>query len=95
MSILIDPYDPRGPKAVALATQALAAGWPSMRAFYVPSRSDTTRVYVTTRRVCTCPAFTWAERRGVTEGDFGATRRCYHALAIELMDQVAYERAAF
>lgn len=93
MSILIDPHDPRGPKAVALATQALVAGWPSLRAFYMPSRSDPTRVYTTTRAFCTCPAFTYADRRAAAEGRF--THRCYHALAVELLDQVANETAAF
>lgn len=83
--ILIDPHDPRGPKAVKLATQALTAGWPSMRAFFMPSASDPAMVYVTTRFSCECKDFHFR----------GPIRRCYHAIAVELIEQARDEVAAF
>jgi hypothetical protein len=91
--ILIDPHDPRGPRAVALAAQALTAGWPSISAYFMPSASKPSVLYTTTRLFCTCLAFTFAERRAQAERR--ATHRCYHALAAELVDQVRGERAAF
>ena len=93
LSIVLPAHDPRGPKAVRLATQARSAGWPHVNAYFVPSASNSRLVYVTTRVFCTCPAFTYADRRAVRDGV--PTHRCYHSLAVEMLDQLASEVAAF
>jgi hypothetical protein len=50
-------------------------------------------VYVTRRAYCSCPAFTYDDRRAAAEGH--ATRSCYHSLAARLLDELAGEVAAF
>lgn len=68
--------DPRGPKAVALATDA--GQWIKCtdrygnKAYGIPS-SQPNRYYLTTRESCTCPAF-----------EFGRGRDCKHIVAVRL-----------
>ena len=85
MAILIDPLDPRGPRAVALAAQLLSSTdrVVTLRGYLMPSASDPRRSYVTTAGSCQCAD---SRYRG---GD------CYHSLAAALLDQVANEKAAF
>jgi hypothetical protein len=85
LTILIDPHDPRAAKAVALATQALIADWPHIRAYWMPSSSDPSKVYLATRVSCECADYRFR----------GRIRRCYHALAAELVDQARDDTAAF
>jgi predicted nucleic acid-binding Zn finger protein len=73
--VLITDTDPRGPKAVALATDA--GQWLKCRArdgrkaYGVPS-SEPGRYYLTTRQHCTCPDFS---KRALP---------CKHILAVQL-----------
>lgn len=85
VSILIDPSDARGPKAVALAAQMLASRdrVHTLRGYRMPSSSDPRRSYVTTATSCQCADFRY---RG---------RDCYHALAAQLLNELADEAAAF
>jgi SWIM zinc finger len=67
--------DPRGPKAVALATDAgqwLKCRAPSGQKYYGIPSSTADRYYLTTQQTCTCPDF---ERRGLP---------CKHILAVRL-----------
>jgi hypothetical protein len=83
VAILVDALDSRGPKAVALAAQMLASARPSVRGYRMPSSSDPRRSYVTTATSCQCADFRY---RG---------RDCYHALAAQLLDEMADAKAAF
>jgi hypothetical protein len=84
VAILVDPLDARGPKAVALAAQMLASGGAaSIRGYRMPSSSDPRRAYVTTATSCQCADFRY---RG---------RDCYHALAAQMLDELADAAAAF
>jgi hypothetical protein len=75
--VLITENDPRGPKAVALATDA--GQWLKCRArdgrkaYGVPS-SEAGRYYLVTRGHCTCPDFS---KRGFIQP-------CKHMLAVQL-----------
>lgn len=77
--VLIDKNDTRGPKAVALATDA--GQWLKCRtrdgrkAYGVPS-STPGRYYLVTRTTCECP-------------DFARGHRCKHVLAVEMHCQLA------
>lgn len=75
-SVILPKNDPRGPKAVALATDA--GQWIKCtdklgrKAYGVPS-SEPGRYYLVTRESCTCPAF-----------EFGRGRDCKHIVAVRL-----------
>jgi hypothetical protein len=85
VSILIDPHDSRGARAIRLATQAMIAGWPRLNAYWMPSSRAVGKVYLATRVSCECPDFRYR----------GRIRRCFHSLAVELLDELANEKAAF
>jgi hypothetical protein len=85
VAIFIDAHDPRGAKAIRLATQAITAGWPHQRAYWMPSSSNPTRVYLATRVSCECADFRFR----------GHLRPCHHSLAVELLCAAADEVAAF
>jgi hypothetical protein len=57
-SVLLPATDPRGPKAVAIATDA--GQWAKCKtrdghkAYGIPSSKDANRYYFTTRHTCTC-----------------------------------------
>jgi len=86
MAILVSATDPRGPKAVALATGA--GQWlkcktrDGRKAYGVPA-SKPNVYYLTTRRSCTCPDF-----------EFGRGRDCKHVLAVQLHCELIAEQAA-
>lgn len=75
-TIVLPAIDPRGAKAVALATDA--GQWLKCRtrdgrkAYGVPS-SEPNRYYLTTRTNCTCPAY-----------EYGYGKECKHILAVQL-----------
>ena len=82
MAILVDRNDPRGGAAVTLALQADT--WQVVgSAWRIPSRSRAGASYVVTTETCQC-----------ADSRFN-TRPCAHRLAVQLVQQLADERAAF
>jgi len=85
MAILVSATDPRGPKAVALATNAgqwLRCRRRDGRKAYGIQGSDGV-YYLTTRSSCTCKDF-----------EYGHGRACKHMLAVELHCELMAEQAA-
>lgn len=83
--LMINKNDPRGAKAVALATDA--GQWIKCRtkdgrkAYGVPSSSEPNRYYLTGRSFCTCPAR--MRRPGLD---------CKHMLAVQLHCELVREQ---
>src|SRR5215471_8336256 len=84
-TVLLPATDPRGPKAVEIATDAgqwLRCRTKDGRKYYGIKGSDNA-YHLTTRSSCTCKAF-----------EFGRGRDCKHVLAVELHCRLMAEQAA-
>ena len=84
MAVLVNSTDPRGPKAVAIATDS--GQWLKVRmkdgrkAYGIRSSADPNEVYFVTRHSCTCYD--------------GQRRTCKHQLAVQLHCELAAEQQA-
>jgi len=85
-TLLLPASDPRGAKAVQIATNAsqwLKCRDRAGRKFYgVPSQRDANHYYLVSRHSCTCPDFTR-----------GRGRECKHVLACQLWCDLVAEQA--
>jgi len=98
MQFSLSTSDPRGVKAVAIATNAgqwlKVRGHDGSKAYGVPSQCQPGIYYLTTTTSCTCPDF---RRRGLSRGRIGqggAHLACKHILAVRLHCELAREQEA-
>lgn len=97
MAVLVSSTDPRGPKAVAIATNAgqwlKFRGRDGSKAYGVPSQCRPGIYYLTTASTCTCEDF---HRHGLSRarvGIGGSHHQCKHILAVRLHVELLAEQA--